>query len=49
MVTPAPYGTPPPPPPPKQKLKEFFRELTTDRKLMVAELKMVCAERRNLM
>jgi hypothetical protein len=29
-------------PPPKQKLCDFFKELQEDRKLMVAELKMVC-------
>jgi len=29
---------------PKKKLKEFFRDLKADRKLMVAELKMICAE-----
>jgi hypothetical protein len=29
-------------------LKEFFRDLKEDRKLLVAELKMVCAERRTL-
>ena len=38
--------TPPPAPkPPKQKLKDFFCKLKDDRKLLVAELKMVCAER----
>lgn len=37
---------PPAPLPPKNKLKDFFRDLKRDRKLMVAELKMVCAERR---
>ena len=31
---------------PKKKLKDFFRDLKADRKLMVAELKMVCAERK---
>ena len=36
---------PPPPPASKKKLKEIFRDLQEDRKLMVAELKMVCAER----
>jgi hypothetical protein len=36
---------PPPPIPPKKKLKVFFADLQHDRKLMVAELKMVCAER----
>jgi hypothetical protein len=41
--------TPPPAPkPPRQKLKEFFRDLQKDRKLLVAELKMVCAEQRVL-
>jgi hypothetical protein len=41
------HPTPPPtvPKPPKRKLKEFFRDLKADRKLMVAELKMICAER----
>jgi hypothetical protein len=34
------------PPAPKTKLKDFFRQLKEDRKVMVAELKMVCAERR---
>jgi hypothetical protein len=38
-----------PPPPPKQKLKDFFTELTANHKLMVAELNMVCAERKNLL
>ena len=33
---------PPPPPAPKLKLREFFKELQADQKLMVAELKMVC-------
>jgi len=37
---------PSPPKPPKKKLKDFFRDLKEDRKLMVTELKMVCAERR---
>jgi len=37
---------PPPPAPPKQKLREFFKELQADRKLMVAELNMVCFDRR---
>ena len=36
---------PPTPAPPKEKLKDFFLRLQADRKLMVAELKMVCAER----
>jgi hypothetical protein len=36
----------PPPPQPKKKLKEFFRDLQEDRKLMLAELKMVCAKRK---
>ena len=36
---------PPPPPPPRKKLHEFFKELQDDRKLMVAELKMVCHDR----
>jgi hypothetical protein len=40
---------PPPPPAPKMKLREFFKELQADRKLMVAELKMVCFDiRRDL-
>jgi len=30
--------------PPKQKLKDFFYKLKDNRKLMVVELKMVCAE-----
>lgn len=34
-----------PPPPPKKGLCEFFQELQEDRKLMVAELKMVCHDR----
>jgi hypothetical protein len=33
-------------PVPKKKLKEFFKELKQDRKLLVAELNMVCTERR---
>jgi hypothetical protein len=33
---------PPPPLSLKQKLREFFKELKEDHKLMVAELKMVC-------
>jgi hypothetical protein len=33
------------PPPPKKKLCEFFKELQEDRKLMVAELNMVCHDR----
>ena len=36
---------PVPTPPPKKKLPEFFKELQEDRKLMVAELKMVCHDR----
>jgi len=36
---------PVPPPPPKKKLREFFKELQEDTKLMVAELKMVCHDR----
>jgi hypothetical protein len=36
--------TPDQKPPPKKKLKEIFRDLQDDRKLMLAELKMVCAE-----
>jgi hypothetical protein len=35
----------PPPPLPKKKLREIFKDLQADRTLMVAELKMVCAER----
>lgn len=35
-----------PKPKPKRKLKEFFHDLKADRALMVAELKMVCAERK---
>jgi hypothetical protein len=39
--------TPPPAPkPPKKRLKQFFRDLKEDRALMVAELKLVCAERK---
>ena len=33
-----------PPPQPKEKLKEFFHDLQSDRKLMLAELNMVCTE-----
>src|ERR1700720_4163413 len=36
----------PPPPAPKKKLKDFFHNLQEDRKLMVAELKMVCHEQK---
>ena len=36
---------PPLKPLPKQKLRDFFKELQEDRKLMVAELKMVCNDR----
>jgi hypothetical protein len=36
---------PVPPPPSKKKLREFFKELQEDRKLMVAELNMVCHDR----
>jgi hypothetical protein len=36
----------PPAPQPKKKLKEFFRDLQKDRKLVLAELNMVCAERK---
>jgi hypothetical protein len=40
------HPVPPPlPPPPKQKLKDFFKELQQDHKLMVAELKLVCHDR----
>jgi hypothetical protein len=35
---------PPPPAAPKKKLKQFFAELQEDRKLLVAELNMVCSE-----
>jgi hypothetical protein len=38
--------TPDQKPPPKKKLKEIFRDLQDDQKLMLAELKMVCAERK---
>jgi len=34
------------PPQPKKKLKEFFRDLQSDHKFMLAELDMVCAERK---
>ena len=38
--------TPPPTPlQPKMKLKDFFLQLQEDRKLMVAELKWICADR----
>jgi urease gamma subunit len=37
---------PPSPPLPKQKLKDFFHKLKEDHKLMLAELKMVCARRK---
>lgn len=40
---------PAPKPLPKKKLKVFFEELKEDQKVMVAELKMVCAERKCLM
>ena len=36
--------SPPAPSTPKKKLKEFFQELQDNQKLMVAELKMICAE-----
>jgi hypothetical protein len=39
----------PPPPAPKRKLRDIFNKIKDDRTLMVAELKMVCAERKNLM
>jgi hypothetical protein len=40
------HPVPPPlPPPPKQKLKDFFKELQQDHKLMVVELKLVCHDR----
>ena len=40
------HPTPPPQPPlPKQKLKEFFKELQEDRKIMVAELKLTHHDR----
>ena len=35
----------PPPPPPKKRLKDFYNELWDNWKLLVAKLKMVCAER----
>ena len=41
--------TPPPKLLPKKKLKDFFKELQENQKLMVAELNMVCAERRCMM
>jgi len=34
---------------PRMKLKDFFHKLKADRKLMIAELKMVCAERKCLL
>jgi hypothetical protein len=37
-----------PPPAPKKKLKEIFKDLQADQKIMVAELKMVCAERQTV-
>ena len=44
------HPTPPPvPKPPRRKLKQFFEDLKQDRKLLVAELNMVCAERRFLL
>lgn len=43
------HPTPPAAPKlPRHKLKEFFHDLKEDRKLLVAELKMVCAEQRSL-
>jgi hypothetical protein len=40
--------TPPPAPkPPKRKLKDLFKEVQQDRKLLAAELKWVCADRLN--
>ena len=39
----------PPPVPPKRKLRDIFNEIKDDRTLMVAELNMVCAERKVLM
>jgi hypothetical protein len=43
------HPTPPPvPKPPRQKLKQFFQDIKEDQKLLVAELNMVCAERRCL-
>lgn len=36
---------PPPPKEPKKKLKQFFKDLKADRKIMVAELKLACAKR----
>ena len=43
LLNPCPPQTPKPP---KKKLKDFFRDLKKDRKLMVTKLKMVCAEHR---
>ena len=37
---------PEPKPVPKKKLKQFFRDLQEERKLMITKLKMVCAEHR---
>jgi hypothetical protein len=39
------HPTPPSTRPVKKKLKQFFKELQEDRKLMVAELNMVCHDR----
>jgi Aspartyl protease len=35
-----------PPPPPKKRLHQVFNDIKDNRKLMLAELKMVCAERK---
>jgi hypothetical protein len=39
----------PPPVPPKRKLQDIFNDIKDNRTLMVAELKMVCTERKVLM
>jgi hypothetical protein len=36
--------TPPPKKLPKKKLKDFFKDLQEDWKVMIAELNLVCAE-----
>jgi len=38
----------PPPPIPKKRLNEIFKDLKADRKVMVAELNMVCNDRLNM-
>jgi len=38
-----------PPPPPKKKLRQVLKDIEDDRKLMVAELNMVCAERKAML